>query len=277
MTTQTLARPDRAVGLSGLDISWLDLRLRRRATLGYAVGLAVYTLAVVAIYPSFKGDTSLDKLVQSDPTMMAAFGVTGSLTSPVGWLNANIFNNFLPVVAVIVAIGYGAWCIAGQDEAGTLAPVAALPVARRDVVLQKGFALAAQLLPTMVLTFCCVMLGRFFQLDVGVDRLIGATVSIWLLGVDFGLLALLVGVVARSRGLAIGVSSAVAAAAYLVSSFAATISWIRPTRFVSPFYWAVGANPLGDGLVAGNFAALVVLPLLLLAGAVVAMRRADLH
>jgi ABC-2 type transport system permease protein len=261
----------------GFDVARLDLRLRRRATLGYAVGLAVYTLAVVAIYPSFKGDTSLDKLVASDPTLMAAFGVTGSLTSPVGWLNANIFNNFLPVVAVIVAIGYGAWCVAGQDESGTLAPVAALPLTRRNLVVQKAVALAGQLLPTMALTFCCVLLGRFFQLDIDVGRLVAATVSIWLLGVGFGLLALLVGVAAGSRGLAIGISSAVAAAAYLISSFASTVSWIRPARFGSPFYWAVGANPLGGGLGIGNFAALVALPLLLLAGAVVAMRKADLH
>jgi ABC-2 type transport system permease protein len=276
MTCDTPASADRA-GIGALDVTLLDLRLRRRAILGYAVGLAVYTLAVVAIYPTFKGDTSLDKLMQSDPTLMAAFGVTGSLTSPVGWLNANIFNNFLPVVAVIVAIGYGAWCVAGQDESGALAPVAALPLTRPNLVTQKCVALAVQLAPTMALTFCCVLLGRFFQLDVGVGRLIAATVSIWLLGVGFGLLALLVGVLAGSRGMAIGVSSAVAAAAYLISSFAATISWIRPARFASPFYWAVGADPLRGGLGVGHFAALVGLAILLLAGAMVAMRRADLH
>jgi ABC-2 type transport system permease protein len=277
MTTDTVARSAGGAAVGALDVTRLDLRLRRRATLGYAVGLALYTLAVVAIYPSFKGDSSLDKLVQSDPTMMAAFGVTGSLTSPVGWLNANIFNNFLPVVAVIVAIGYGAWCVAGQDEAGALAPVAALPLTRRSLVAQKGVALAAQLLPTMALTLCCVLLGRFFQLDVGVGELVTATCSIWLLGLGFGLLALVVGVRTGSRGLAIGVSSAVAAAAYLISSFASTISWIRPARFGSPFYWAVGANPLGGGLGAGDLAALVGLPLVLLAAAVVAMRQADLH
>ena len=277
MTTDTVAPSAGGIGVGAFDVTRLDLRLRRRATLGYAVGLALYALAVVAIYPSFKGDTSLDKLVQSDPTMMAAFGVTGSLTSPVGWLNANIFNNFLPVVAVIVAIGYGAWCVAGQDESGTLAPVAALPLTRRNLVAQKGVALAVQLLPTMALTLCCVLLGRFFQLDVGVGRLVDATLSIWLLGLGFGLLALVVGVGGGSRGMAIGVSSAVAAAAYLISSFASTISWIRPARFGSPFYWAVGANPLGAGLNVGDLAALVGLALLLLAAAVVAMRRADLH
>ena len=280
MTTGAPALVAKAVRVGRLDVARLDLRLRRRAMLGYAIGIAAYTLTIVALYPSFKNDTSLDKLLQSDSTLMAAFGVNGSLTSPVGWLNANLFNNFLPVMAVIVAIGYGAWCVAGQDETGLLAPVAALPLSRRDLVVQKGMALGVLLLPTMLLTFGCVLLGRGFQLRVDVGNVVGATLAAWLLGVVFGGLAMLVGVVSGSRGLAIGVSSGVAAATYLVSSFTSTLSWIRPARFVSPFYWAVGVNPLGGGLDAAAFAAFAALVgffVALLVSAVVVMNRADLN
>lgn len=267
----------RPSALSHLDITWLDVRLRRRATFGYAIGLALYTLAIVAIYPSFKDDTSLDKLAQSDPTLMAAFGVSGSLTSPTGWLNANIFNNFLPVIAVIVAIGYGAWCIAGQDESGTLALVASLPINRSAVVVHKAIALAVQLLPMTVLTFVCVLLGRSFDLAVGVGSLAAVSLAVLLLGMVFGALALLVGVATGSRGLAIGIASAVAAASYVISSLAPTIDWIRPARFVSPFYWAVGGNPLEGGLGLGAAGALVGVTAGLLAAAAFVMRRADLH
>ena len=44
------------------DITWLELRLRRRSIIGYAAGMALYTLVVVALYPSFKNSTSLDSL-----------------------------------------------------------------------------------------------------------------------------------------------------------------------------------------------------------------------
>ncbi len=273
------ARPAPAISppRGRLQIARLDLRLRRRALVGYAVGLALYTLAVVALYPSFKGDKSLDNLLQSDPTLMAAFGVNGSLTTPVGWLDANVFNNFLPVVAVIVAIGYGAWCVAGQDESGSLALVAVLPVSRRALVVHKGAALVAGLLPTMLLAFGSVLVGRAFDLTVPVANVVAVTVAVWLLGAVFGALALLVGVVTGSRGVAIGVSSGIAGAAYLISSFAATIDWIRPARFVSPFYWAIGGDPLASGLGFWSAAALAGTVVALVAGAVVAMRQADLH
>ncbi|HXR40880.1 MAG TPA: ABC transporter permease subunit [Acidothermaceae bacterium] len=277
MTTSAIAPLTSRRAVGPLDVVRLDLRLRRRATIGYAVGLALYALAVVAIYPSFKGDTSIDRLLQSNPKLYAAFGVSGSLTSPVGWLNANVFNNFLPVVTVILAIGYGAWCIAGQDESGTLAPIAVLPISRRGVVVQKVVALAVQLLPTLVLTTICVLVGRTFQLNVGIGNLVAASVACWLLGLVFGALALVVGAASGSRGLAIGVSSAVAAAAYLISSFAASIDWIRPMRLVSPFYWAAGSNPLGDGIQPGAMTALIITAAALVGVAVTAANRADLH
>jgi ABC-2 type transport system permease protein len=277
MTTSAIAPLTSRRAVGPLDVVRLDLRLRRRATIGYAVGLALYALAVVAIYPSFKGDKSIDRLLQSNPKLYAAFGVSGSLTSPVGWLNANVFNNFLPVVTVILAIGYGAWCIAGQDESGTLAPIAVLPISRRGVVVQKVVALAVQLLPTLVLTTICVLVGRTFQLNVGIGNLVAASVACWLLGLVFGALALVVGAASGSRGLAIGVSSAVAAAAYLISSFAASIDWIRPMRLVSPFYWAAGSNPLGDGIQPGAMTALIITAAALVGVAVTAANRADLH
>ena len=42
------------------EITRLDLRLRRRSLYGYALGLGVYVLVIVALYPSFENDTSLD-------------------------------------------------------------------------------------------------------------------------------------------------------------------------------------------------------------------------
>ena len=44
------------------DIARLDLHNRRRATIAYAVGMALYMLVIVALYPSFKHSTELNKL-----------------------------------------------------------------------------------------------------------------------------------------------------------------------------------------------------------------------
>jgi ABC-2 type transport system permease protein len=260
-----------------LTITRLDLRLRRRAMIGYALGLAVYSLVIVVLYPSFKDDTGLDQLAKSNSALMAAFGVSGSLTSPAGWLNANLFNNFVPLIAIVLTVGYGAWCLAGQDEAGTLALTATLPVTRVRMVLDKAVALLLQALPAIVLTFGCVLVGRAFELPVDIGPLAWTSVAVLLLAVDFGALALLLGAVSGSRGLAVSVASAVAAAAYLISSLAPVISWLGPAEYLSPFYWALGNDPVTNGIPGWRLVALLAAAMVLVAGAGAVYRRSDIH
>ncbi len=124
------------------EVLLLDLRLRRRLLLGYTLGMALYTLVVVVLYPQFKDAASLDQFGGS--AAAALFGVTGSLTSPAGWLDGNIYQNFLPLVMLLMTIGYGASCVAGQDEEGTLSLAVTLPLTRRGVLLQKVAALGIQ-------------------------------------------------------------------------------------------------------------------------------------
>src|SRR5215469_13888778 len=61
------------------DITRLELRLRRRSTIGYAAGMALYTLVVVALYPSFKNSTSLNGLSGSTAAAVAGQDEDGTL------------------------------------------------------------------------------------------------------------------------------------------------------------------------------------------------------
>ena len=216
------------------DITRLELRLRRRSTIGYAAGMALYTLVVVALYPSFKNSTSLDSL--SGSTAAALFGVTGPLTSPGGWLNGNIYGNFFPLIMLLLTIGYGA---------------AAVTI--------------------------CVFIGRGFQLTISTGDAIGVSVALVLMGLDFGLITMAAGAATRRRGTALGIGASLAAVSYLLSSLASTISWIRPGRYLSLFYWSVGNDQITKGVSAGDFTVLILVGLCALAAAVAAFRWADLN
>jgi len=256
------------------NVTRLDLRLRRRSAIGYAAGLALYTLIVVALYPSFKNSASLNSL--SGSTAAALFGVTGQLTSPGGWLNANIYGNFFPLIMLLLAVGYGAAALAGQDEAGTLALVATLPIRRRTIVLQKAGAMALQSLLVAAAVAICVVIGRGFQLAISPANTISISVAVLLMGLDFGLATMAVGAHTGRRGTALGVGSAAAAASYLLSSLASTISAIRPGRYLSLFYWSVGDEQVTRGASALDFTVLIAVGLLALLATVSAFRRADL-
>ncbi len=259
------------------DIARLDLRLRRRSMAWYTAGMGVYALLIVVMYPTVASDTTLESLTSSNPKVMALLGVAGSLTSPVGWVSGNLYANFLPLIMLLLTVGYGASSLAGQSEDGTLGLVATLPVTRGRLVLQKAAVLALVALPLAVVTVACVLLGRHYDLDLAVGPLVGTTAAVLLLGVDFGLLAMLLGVASGSRGLAVGVASALAAASYLVGSLAPVVSWAHTLRWASLFHWAVDADQLTSGPSASAWAALVVVGAALLAATLATVHRLDIR
>jgi ABC-2 type transport system permease protein len=248
---------------ANLEITSLDLSFRRKALVGFTVGLVLYVVVIVALYPSFKNSSELDNLTKNSPGVAALFGISGSLTSPVGWMNANVWANFLPLIILLLTIGYGASAIAGQEKDGHLELVLSLPFSRRRVVAQKIGALTLQALILCFVTFLAVLTGRWFQLDFGIWELTTATVGVLLLGSDFGLFALAIGAGTGNRGVALGVASTVAAASYLVSSMAPVVSWLDPAKYLSLFYWSVGDNQLEDGLSIAGLAVLVGVGLVL--------------
>lgn len=259
------------------DITRLDLRLRRRSLYGYALGLGVYVLVIVALYPSFENDTSLDQLTANGSTVAALFGATGSLTSPDGWLGANVYANFGPLILLVLGIGYGASCLAGQDEDGTLGLVVTLPVSRRRVVLQKAAAMVVLCVCAGVATLAAAFVGRAFDLSVAPSALIGVTAGMVLLGIDFGLVAMWIGAATGSRGMALGITSALAAASYLVSSLAPVVSGVHPARYASLFFYAVGDGQLRTGLPVAWAGVLVGVAVVAGAGSVLAFDRLDVH
>src|ERR1700752_4689228 len=155
------------------EIAWLALRNRRRSTIAYAVGMALYMLVIVALYPAFKHSSGLDKVVTNNSTLAAMFGVTGSITSPAGWVDANSYTNFLPLIVLLLTIGYGAAAIAGQDEDGTLALLVTLPLPRHRILAQKIVTMSIQALILTTTVAGCLYLGRAF--DVKIDPWHGAT------------------------------------------------------------------------------------------------------
>ncbi len=259
-----------------LELTRLDLRLRRRMLIGTAVGAAAYLIVVVAAYPAFKDDTALSDLLRTNPGAAAAFGISGSITSPAGWLNANMYANFGPLLALLLTIGYGAVAIAGEAGDGLLGLTATQPVTRGTLLAQKVLALALVALVVPIVSYAVCLTGPHFELDPGWTDLAAVTLTTALLAFDLGAVALLVGAVTGSRGAALGVAAGLAAAAYLVSSLAPAIPAVHRIRWASPFYWAVGDNQLTDGVTWAGMLLLLGLAGALVTATIPAFRRLDI-
>ncbi len=222
----------------------------RRALAGWCVGVLGYTALLASIFPSFKGSADLQKLVQRYPDALKdLFGIgQGSIASGPGYMDAELFSLMLPLLVLVLAIGSGARAFAGEEDAGRLELLLAYPLRRRDAVLAKGAALAAE-----VVLFCAVAFGSLAVLsalaglDLPTGRLAAALASLAALGLLYGWLALALGAAVPSKVAALGFSAGYAAAAYLVGGLHGLAGWLDPFRFLSPF-WLVGQSPLQNGV-----------------------------
>ncbi len=232
---------------------------------------------MVALYPAFEHSSSLDKFVKSDATAAALFGVTGPLSSSTGWLNGNIYANFFPLIMLLLTIGYGSAAIAGQDEDGTLCLITTLPLRRTTIALEKAAAMAAQAAVLAAAVAVCVVIGRFFDLTAAPGDVAASSAAVALMALDFGLISMAVGARTGKRATALAIGTTLAAVSYLVGSLAAVVSWIRPAKYLSLFYWSVGNNQISSGVSLSDYAVMTAVGLIALAAAVAAFRRLDLH
>lgn len=259
------------------DLLRLDVRLRRRMLTATGLAAAVYVLLVVAAYPAFKHDSGLDAMVSANPAAAAAFGITGSITSTSGWLNANMYANVAPLLALLLSIGYGATAIAGQNADGTLGLLATLPLTRTHAMAQKVAALllVSAVVPAAALLAC--LAGPHFDLTPNWANLMGVSMALALLAFDLGAVALLVGATTDSRGAALGAAGAVAGAAYLLNALAPVVHAVHDLRWLSPFSWALGTDNLETGVQTSGLVALTALGAVLGLAALAGFRRLDIH
>ena len=255
-------------------ITRLDLRVRRRLIIGYAIGIAAYALFAIVAYHAFKRQSSLDQL-----NGFAVDILTGGMPirSPPGWLSAYLYAYFVPLIQLLVTIGYGASCIAGQDEEGILGLVATLPLTRRVIAIDKLAALLVQAVVVPLVVALCVLGARGVGLTIARGPLLGITAGVILLGLLFGNLALLIGAITGSRGTALGISTAAGASAYLIAELAPSIDWLRPARYISPYFYAVGDKQIQHGLPITYAAILLAASLIFATAAVAAFERLDLR
>jgi ABC-2 type transport system permease protein len=171
------------------------------------------------------------------------------MTTGAGYLNAELFSIVLPAIFIIFAVARGARLVAGEEEEGTLDVLASMPVPRRELLLGKTAALAAGIaVLAAVLLGTTWVSGVLFGLDIPLRYALNGTIAMFLIGLEFGLVALGLGAATGRRGLTVGVTAGLAGASYVLYLAAQLIDTLRPLRVLSPFYQAIAEGPMGPTL-----------------------------
>ncbi len=259
------------------------LRDRRRSLLWWSVGIVGLVLFTVALFPSLKGETSLNDVVDQMPeALRSMFGIDKAipLSSAPGYLQGRLFGSLLPLLLLVFGIGLGARAIAGSEQDGTLELLLANPVTRRSVVVERYLALVAMLgVLTAVLAVSLVVLALpFGALDgVSMTGLAGAVVATFGIALLHATLAFTVGAATGRRAWALSAASIVAITGYLLQGLLSLSDALRPVRFAVPWHWYLGRNMLAQGVAPDAIVVPLVLSAVIFAAGAGAFVRRDLR
>jgi len=251
----------------------------RRAGTVWAVGLAGMIVMYLSFWIPYRDDARFlqDATASLPEAVNSMFGMTDIATGP-GWLQSTVYSIAGPLLVGIAAIGFGARAIAGPEDLHVMDLYLANPISRRSMIAQRAAALVVVVGGLGLVTWVVVAtMAPAVRLGVGLDRITAATVHLLLLALFLGMLALAAGAVTGRRGVALAVAGSIAGLGYVWRGLADSVAVLHPWRWLSPFQYDLGADPLHRGLDLGSLAVLLIGSLVLLAVAVVGFDRRDVR
>jgi beta-exotoxin I transport system permease protein len=226
-----------------------ELRLRWVSLVGWAASIAALMVLILAVYPSIKDNDSLNSIYANlDPATQALLGGS-DLTSPVGYLNTQVFAFFLPAVLLVFAVARGTAALAGEEQDRTLDLLLAQPVPRWAAYSDKSLAL---LVGVGVLTLASLVPLLVMNGPVGLDLpaadLVAVCLQMGLFALGLGLAAQAISAATGRRGVGTAVVAGYAFVSYFVYGLSATVTWLEHLKPLTLWRWYLANDPLSNGL-----------------------------
>lgn len=250
------------------------LRDDRRATIGWAVGVAVF----VTIYVSAYSQVGKQSASAADSMPKAVRDLLGwqSLATGAGYLEATIYNIFTPLLLIMFSIMMGSRGIAIPEERGTLEILMANPMSRRRFILDRFTSLVTVIVLVALVPWALVLaMNSSVGTNVPAANISAASLGLMLLALLFGSVAFAIGAATGRRSLVLAVSGVLAVATYLARILGGVINGLGWLRWISPFQYYLGSDPLRSGFHVGYLAVLVAATVVMAAVAVVTFERRD--
>jgi ABC-2 type transport system permease protein len=248
-----------------------------RSSLWWAVGLVAYVVLNAAFWPSLEGTEALASY-EDMGEVLDAFGAQ-SLGTPAGYLDGQVYALMLPLLLSGMAVAAATGLTAGDEAAGRLECLLALPVRRSQVWLARWSAVvAAVLLVAAVSAAAMVAVLPAFSLDgVSASQIGMATLGCTLLALFHGAVGFAASGLGTSRGTAVGTAVLVLVTGYCMSLLLPIADAFTGARQWSPWHWALDEQPVTDGPSVVGLVLVAVVTAALVVGGAVAVERRDIR
>ena len=231
----------------------------RRPILWWSLGLFLYAFVIVLFYPTVSDIPELNEILSDENLMFRAFiGDIEDIASPEGFLTAEMLAFTFPLLFIVFNLWLGTSSLAGEERRGSLEVLLSHPVRRSTLLLQKFAAMVTGTAALIVVVFVGTVAGALaVDVDLNLLNVIQAYLSLGLLGVTFGALALFVGAWTGKPSTTISVGGAVGIVAYVANVFGPIVDGLEWAQYLSPIYYYIGSDPMTNGLNAAHVGVLV--------------------
>lgn len=231
---------------------WAVSSLRARSiaermglTLWIALGVGMMSGVVAAMYPSLE-----ESLLEFDlGGVMEAFLFGSSIASPVGWITTEMYSMVVPFAIVALAVVDGARSFADEEERRIVGLLAANPIGRTRLVVDKSIGIIVHVVIASVLTGVLLWTGVvLIGLDIEVGNIAAAHLHLVMLGIMAGGGILVASAAIGRRVAAMLAVAAVAGVAFIVATFMPVFAGYEGWAKASPWHYFFGSNPLANGV-----------------------------
>jgi ABC-2 type transport system permease protein len=252
----------------------MALRLRLTSAAAAGGGLVAVLVIVGALFPAV--GTTIGKL--SLPRGVSELLGGADYATLTGWFRSEIGSVYGPLVIGAVAITSASAVTAGEEEDRILALVLAHPVTRARLVIAKAAAIAALVVVVAVGAWVGLIIGvALGGGGISLGHMAAFAVHLAFFGLAIGAVALAMGAGTGRRALSSGVAAGVGVVGWLINGFAPLVSALDWLKYLSPFYYYAGHDPLTQGVDVGDLVVLAAVSALLTAVAMAAFERRDLR
>ena len=226
-----------------------ELRFRRNAIIGWAIGISALPAMYIGIYPQVAKDLEGLQSIM-DLEIYQAMGISfGSFEE---WFASTIIN-IVPIIVAIYAVIDGTGTLAGEEEAGKLELVIALPIPRWQIVTVKALALGISLFLILLLVAISTTIV-FFAIESQIETTLLWTdvfwglLYTWPLVMAVGMISLFLGTFAPRRRTAALISAVIILVSYFGSNLSSQVSTLESIQPLFLFHYL---NATADLFVTG--------------------------
>lgn len=227
-----------------------ELRFRRNAIIGWAIGLSILPAMYVGIYPQFAEDLEgMQNIMDMDiyKAMGMSFGTFED------WVASTVIN-IVPIILAIYAVIDGTGTLAGQEDSGKLELIVALPIPRWQIVTVKAIALSVALfiillIVSLVSAIVFLAIEGQVESDLAAVDMITGLLATWPITFAFAMISMFLAAFCSTRRVAALIATALVIISYFGSNLSNMVSSLEPLR---PLFLHTYLDSTGSSLTVGQ-------------------------